>query len=285
MTLTQSGRSFPGSISAENICSFLCCHTYWTGWLKANANYSSHQCTRLRRLARAVDDLPDIGDALWNGHIGSAQADELARVRANPRCGDQLGPSIELLLEQAEQLSFDDARSCLRRWVTLADLDGAHADRAANLERRTATVVDLDGTLHLRASGGDAAGVVIEVGRRQRLFTGAARDAAKLMATTCNHPGCSVPVSFAHVDHRVEWFNDGATDPDNSSIACQRHNATKHRHYQVERTLNGYVIYHRRDGTPMLPVGRRHPDELSETSDQMTARLARERAAALSNER
>ena len=40
-----------------------------------------------------------------------------------------------MLLQQAEQLSFDDARSCLRRWETLADLDG---------------------TLHLRASGGDA---------------------------------------------------------------------------------------------------------------------------------
>ena len=40
-------------------------------------------------------------------------------------------------------------------------------------------------------------------------------------------------------------------------------------------------LYYRRDGTPMLPVGRRHPDELPETDDQMMIRLARERAAAL----
>jgi hypothetical protein len=391
-------------------------HHSMTGWLKANANYSVAECSRLRKLARLADAIPDAGEALHAGHIGTVQANELARVRANPRCGDLLADSIDILLEQAEQLSFDDARTCLRRWEILADLDGAHADRAADLERRTATVVDLDGTLHLRASGGDAvtkaemiaifnaeverefhadvtertrirgsdapssllprtdaqrrydalcsifqksataptdgrtpsslvnilvdqrtheealaahglidrpddvadldhsqrrcetdtginllpddivraslhghvrrvvmnsAGVVIEMGRKQRLFTGAASDAAKLMATTCNHPGCNVAAAFAQVDHRVEWSDDGATDPENSSIACRRHNATKHTHYRVERTLNGYVVHHRRDGTPMLPVGRRHPDELPETDDQMTTRLARERASAL----
>ena len=395
-------------------------HHSMTGWLKANANYSVAECTRLRKLARTVDDLPEVGDALWNGHIGTAQADELARVRANPRCGDLLADSIDILLTQAEQLTFDDARTCLRRWEILADPDGAHTDREANVANRTATVVDLDGTLHLRASGGDAvttaemiaifnaeverefhadvtertrlhgsdapasllartdaqrrydalrsifaksvtaptdgstptplvnilvdqrtheealathglipfphdladldysqrrcetdtginllpddivraslhghirrvvtnsAGVVTDMGRKQRLFTGAARDAAKLMATRCDHPGCNVPVSFAHVDHMNEWSDNGPTDPENSTIACRRHNTTKHTHYQVERTTNGYIIYHRRDGTPMLAAGRRHPDQLPETDDQKTTRLARERTAALRTER
>jgi hypothetical protein len=391
-------------------------HHSMTGWLKANANYSTAQCNRLRRLARLVDDVPGVGDALNDGRIGTAQADELARVRANPRCGDQLQNSIEVLLEQAEQLSFDDARTCLRRWEILADLDGAHADREASVANRSATVVDLDGTLYLRATGGDrlataemvaifnaelerefqvdvaertrlhgsdapasalqrtdsqrrydamhsiflksvtapadgrtptplvnilvdqrtheeglaahglvpfpedlpdsdfaerrcdtetgtvllpddivraslrghvrrvvmnSAGVVIEMGRKQRLFTAAARHAAKLMTTTCDHPGCGVSVTFAQVDHMVEWSDNGVTDPENSSIACGRHNPTKHTHYRVRRTDRGYVVYHRRDGTPMLAAGRRHPDELPETDDQMTARLARERAAAL----
>jgi hypothetical protein len=31
----------------------------------------------------------------------------------------------------------------------------------------------------------------------------------------------------------------------------------------------------------MLAAGRRHPDELPETDDQLTARLSRERVAAL----
>jgi len=390
-------------------------HHSMTGWLRANANYSGAQCTRVRRLARLVDDLPEVGEALHVGRIGTAQADELARARANPRCGDQLVDSIDVLLEQAEQLNFDTARTCLKRWEILADLDGAHADLEATVANRSATVADLDGSLHLRASGGDglataemvaifnaeverefqadvtertrlhgadapasllprtdaqrrydalraifrksvtapangrippplvniivdqrtheeglaehglipfpddlpsldfaerrcetdtginllpddivratlqghvrrvvmnSAGVVIEMGRKQRLFTGAARDAAKLMATSCDHPGCAVGVTFAQVDHVTEWSDDGPTDPDNSSIACGRHNPTKHTHYRVKRTSRGYVIHHRRDGTPMLAVGRRHPDELPPDSHQLDE-LARARARAL----
>jgi hypothetical protein len=390
-------------------------HHSMTGWLRANANYSNSQCARLRKLARLVDDFDEVGDALHAGRIGTAQVDELARVRANPRCGDQLGDSMDILLEQAEQLSFEAARTCLRRWETLADLEGAHADREANVVNRTATVVDLDGALHVRASGGDAlstaemiaifnaelerqfrldvaertrlhgpdapasslprtdsqrrfdalqtiflhaapaptdgrrptalvniivdqrtyeeslarhgfvpypddlpqvdlskrrcetdtginllpddvvraslqghvrrvvmnsAGVVIEMGRKQRLFTGSARDAAKLMAASCDHPGCGVCVTFAQVDHVTEWSEDGPTDPENSSIACGRHNPTKHSHYRVKRTSRGYVVYHRRDGTAMLAAGRRHPDELPLNDDQLDE-LARQRVRSL----
>ena len=390
-------------------------HHSMTGWLKANANYSAARCNRLRRLAELVDDLPEAGEALHAGQIGTVQAHELARVRANPRCGDQLTDSIDILLEQAEQLSFDNARTCLRRWEVLADLDGAHTERESNVANRTATVVELDGSLHLRASGGDAtdtaemvaifdaelerqfradvadrtrlhgsdapssllprtdaqrrfdalqkifrtsviapadgrspaplvniivdqrtheealaahglvafpddladldpskrrcetdtginllpddiaraslqghvrrvvmdsAGVVIEMGRKQRLFTGAAREAAKLMATGCDHPGCGVAATFAQVDHMTEWSDLGTTDPENSSIACGRHNPTKHTHYRVKRTGRGDVIYHRRDGTPMLAAGRRHPDDLPPDDDQLTE-LARERVRAL----
>jgi hypothetical protein len=126
----------------------------------------------------------------------------------------------------------------------------------------------------------NSAGVVIEMGRRQRLFTGAAREAAKLMATECDHPGCGVACTFAQVDHVIEWSEDGSTDPENSSIACGRHNPTKHTHYKVKRTGRGYVIYHRRDGTPMLAAGRRHPDELP-LDDHQLDELARQRVRAL----
>jgi hypothetical protein len=133
---------------------------------------------------------------------------------------------------------------------------------------------------HVRRVVMNSAGVVIEMGRRQRLFTGAAREAAKLMATTCDHPGCGVACTFALVDHMIEWSDDGTTDPENSSIACGRHNPSKHTHYRVKRTGRGYVIYHRRDGTPMMAVGRRHPDELP-PDDHELAELARQRVRAL----
>jgi hypothetical protein len=371
-------------------------HRSLRGWLRANANWSNTQVTRRRRLAHLIDTIPEAGEALAAGHIGVAQADELARVRANPRCGDRLIQVAPLLLEHAEHLSFEDSRTCIRRWELLADLDGAHRDRAANIDARTAVVTELDGTLHVSASGGsaldaagmaaiferhverefhadvtardarcgpgapkdllartdaqrrfdalraifhkadtadetgrarqplvnivcdeytfeygladhgivpmptdllepdprdrrcetdtgipllpddivqaalqghirrvvrDSAGVIIDLGREQRLFTSGARAAAKLMARRCTYPGCTVSVTGADVDHADEWVRDqGVTNPANSTILCRSHNRHKHRaHITVERNNAGYLIYRRADHTPIQPVGQRPP--------------------------
>ena len=99
------------------------------GWLKANVNWSNSQVFRRRRLARLLEAYPTVGVSLREGHIGVAQADELARVYANVRVRDQFDESIELLLVQAEQLEFDQAKLCLKRWESFADADGAHNDR------------------------------------------------------------------------------------------------------------------------------------------------------------
>ncbi len=394
------------------------------GWLKANANWSNAHVARTRKLAKTITALPAVGDALLAGRIGTDQADELANVASNRRVADQLPDSINILLVQAEQLSFEDARTCLLRWQTLADLDGAHRHRELSHERRTATVTELDGSLYARATGGTAelaaeleaifnaaverefradvaertrlhgpdapasllartdaqrrfdamatifrrsvavpanaktptplvnivadqrtfeealarrglipeptdlanldlsqrrcettsgtvvvpdavvqaalqghirrvvfnsAGVVIELGRKRRLFTGAAREAVQLMATRCDFPGCDVPGAHTQIDHLDEWDRDGGnTDPINAGLGCGSHNRIKHRkHFTAKRARNGQIIYYRRDGTPMLAVGRRHPDDLpgpdqsAETDDQMLIRLARERLAAL----
>ena len=390
-------------------------HTSMKGWLKANANWSNSQVFRRRRLARLVEAYPTVGESLREGHIGVAQADELARVYANPRCRDQFDTSLELLLVQAEQLEFDQARLCLKRWESFADADGAHNDREASKAGRTATVGELDGSLFLKATGGtaedaaemiaifnveletqfqldvaertrlhgpdapasmlprsdaqrrfdalqaifrrsasvpadakppkplvniiidqrsfeenlhshglgvdpvdlpyvdpslrrsetstgiavlpdvavaaaltghvrrvvvDSAGVVINMGRKQRLFTGSARAAAKLMAFRCDFRGCDVPVTFAEVDHLAEWQDhDGRTDIDNSAIDCKHHNRAKHRNkYRAERRPDGQIIYHRPDGTPILPVGQRPPPE---TEEQIQLRRIKQRVNAL----
>ena len=131
-------------------------HHSMKGWLKANANWSDSHVVSARRLARGIVALPQVGEALYAGHIGADQAGELANVAANRRVNEQLPDSIDVLLDQAEQLSFEDARVCLRRWQMLADLDGAHRDSEISHDRRTATVTELDGSLYLRATGGTA---------------------------------------------------------------------------------------------------------------------------------
>jgi hypothetical protein len=390
-------------------------HHSMKGWLRANANWSNSQVARRCRLARLVEALPCVGESLRAGHIGVAQADELARVYANPRCRDQFTDSVELLLVQAEQLEFDEARLCLKRWEMFADAEGAHNDREASKAARTATVTELDGSLWLKATGGtaedaaemaavfnkelqtqfqadvaernrlhgsdgpasllprsdaqrrfdavqaifrgstavpdgatppkalvnviidqrsfeetlfehgygpdpvdladidfslrrsetstgiallpeavlraalggyvrrvvvDSAGVVINMGRKQRLFTGTAREAAKLMAHRCDFRGCDIPVTFTEVDHVDEWQQDnGTTDQDNASIGCKTHNRAKHhRKYRVERRPDGQIIYHRPNGTPILPVGQRPPPE---TDNQLQHRHLKQRLAQL----
>lgn len=372
-------------------------HRSIRGWMKANANWSNHQVTHRRRLARLVATIPEAGDALADGHIGIAQAEELARARANPRCGDQLEDAADVLLEHAEHLSYEHFRTCVRRWEILADADGAHRDRDRNHENRTALVTELDGATHISASGGtaldaaefqaifdrflqsefdedvaarteaygpnapadllprsnaqrsydalrsifraaaaagpdaarpvdvlinvvvdqfsyelalaghqllpepndlveppidrrrsetdtgialtpadvvqaslrglvrravmDTAGVIVDLGRRQRLFTGGARDAAKLMASRCDHPGCDVPITGTEVDHAAEWVRDhGHTNPGNATNTCRAHNKHKHRAgVTVTRSRSGYLIFRRHDGSVMSPVGRRPP--------------------------
>ncbi len=397
-------------------------HHSMKGWLKANANWSSSHVVSARKLARGIVALPQVGEALYAGHIGADQAGELANVAANRRVNEQLPDSIDVLLDQAEQLSFEDARVCLRRWQMLADLDGAYRDSEISHDRRTATATELDGSLYLRATGGTAeiaaeleaifnhalerefradvaertrvhgtdapasmlprtdaqrrfdamvsifrrsvavpadaktpsplvyivtdqrtfeealarrrlipepndladtdlserrcettsgtpltpdavvraamlghirrvvfnsAGVVLDMGRKRRLFTGAARDAARLMATCCDFPGCDIPGEHTQIDHLDEYGRDnGNTDIENAGLGCGGHNRAKtRRHYTAKRHANGRVIYYRRDGTPMLPVGRRLPPDTDDLPDEHDIErltgLARARVAAL----
>ncbi|MEM9517507.1 MAG: DUF222 domain-containing protein, partial [Actinomycetota bacterium] len=115
-------------------------HRSTKSWIRAHTNCGGGEANRLRKLADATDTVPGVGEALLGGHIGGGQADELARARANPRCGDQLPASAEMLLEHAEHLSYEEFRTVVKRWETLADLDGAQLDDDASHERRTASV-------------------------------------------------------------------------------------------------------------------------------------------------
>ena len=131
-------------------------HLTVKGWLRANGNWSPAEVNSTRRKARLVNDHPSVGDALLDGHIGVAQVAELARVRANPRCGDELGGVIDQLVDHAEQLPYGAFCKVVTRWENLADADGAHRDAEVTNERRTASIHPVDSGVELRASGGDA---------------------------------------------------------------------------------------------------------------------------------
>ncbi|HUF98380.1 MAG TPA: HNH endonuclease signature motif containing protein [Ilumatobacter sp.] len=140
----------------------------------------------------------------------------------------------------------------------------------------------LDG--HVRRVITNGRGVVTNMGRKQRLFSGLAREAAKLMIRRCQHPGCDLPAEFCEVDHNTEWSDGGTTDLDNANILCGHHNRWKHTNQSSTRqATNGHSYTVRADGTIILPVGATQPDFDDPTETQRQIHLARQRAGALAN--
>ncbi len=132
-------------------------HASIRGWLKALTNCSDGEATHFVQLGRLLSDIPESATRLHSGEIGVAQASELARARRNPRCGDQLGQIAPLLLEHAATLPFADFKLCVRRWVLMADPDGAYKERDRSHEAREASLHESEDGVHLHADGGTGA--------------------------------------------------------------------------------------------------------------------------------
>ncbi len=113
----------------------------------------------------------------------------------------------------------------------------------------------------------DATGRVIDLGRKQRLFTGAAREAVLLSGNRCCWPGCEHTGPFLHIDHLTPWTgptrdrgggrnkgqNGGETNTLNGAPMCATHNRRKHTdHITVTRTETGWH-HHRPNGTEIAP--------------------------------
>ncbi|HUV17679.1 MAG TPA: HNH endonuclease [Ilumatobacteraceae bacterium] len=406
-------------------------HRTMKGYLRATCNSSNSDIAAGRRLASAANGVPGLAEALQTGRIGVAQAAAIARVYRNPRVRDRLIDFAAMLLELAERYCYDDFVIALQRFEMLADTDGAHRDRDAQIAGRNVNVTTVGGELHLDANGGDplvndelqaifrrfcenefrtdaaarraehgddasgkplarthgqrsydafvdmlrranahldtdanapaapnplvnllcdqrtwamvladaglaptttlsgdpidpftgmpahatgdlladlladpdafarmrcetaggtplhphdvlraalaghirrvvvdAQGVVIDMGRKARLFTGPAREAAKLLVRRCDHAGCDLPEDFCEVDHVTEWVDLGTTDQINAGVDCGHHNREKHRKKLTRRRcVHGQSYTIRPDGSIILPVGARPPTFPDDSDD------------------
>jgi hypothetical protein len=118
------------------------------------------------------------------------------------------------------------------------------------LDPRTVLAASLIG--HVRRVVIDSASVVIDYGRRSRLFTGAAREAVTLLERRCVWPGCLVPAGRCEIDHTIDWTLLGPTSPHNGGPDCDRHNRWKQRGYHQWRDPDGRWHTYRPDGTEIL---------------------------------
>ena len=101
---------------------------------------------------------------------------------------------------------------------------------------------------HVRRVVLDSAGVVIDLGRKQRLFTGPLRDILLALARHCFGAGCHHPPR--QVDHVLPYSQAGPTTSRNGGPACGHHNRWRSRHgYTVRRDEHGHWHHYRPDGT------------------------------------
>jgi hypothetical protein len=113
---------------------------------------------------------------------------------------------------------------------------------------------------HVRRVVLDTAGVVIDLGRRARLFTGGARDAVLLGDRWCMWPGCDLRSGRCQTDHTKPWANNGTTRPNNGGPACGRHNRWKQRGYRTWRDRDGHWHTYRPDGTEIGYLTKQPPE-------------------------
>jgi len=116
-----------------------------------------------------------------------------------------------------------------------------------NVSPREAVLNALHNHIRRVVLGSDS--VVIDQGRRQRLFTGAAKLAIWFSDNHCFHPSCDRHGQGIQADHTFPWENGGHTNPANGGPACGWHNRWKQTGYRVHRDQTGKWHTYRPNGT------------------------------------
>ena len=76
---------------------------------------------------------------------------------------------------------------------------------------------------------------VIDVGVRQRFFTGALRRAIEVRDRHCQFPGCDVPAEDCQIDHKTRYTDGGLTTQDNGRCYCATHNRQRERRHDHDQ--------------------------------------------------
>lgn len=75
----------------------------------------------------------------------------------------------------------------------------------------------------------ESPGVILDYGRRVRLFQGALREAICARDRVCDHPGCEIPARECEIDHVTPWSAHGETSHRNGRARCTFHHR-RHKH-------------------------------------------------------
>ncbi len=161
----------------------------------------------------------------------------LAMARAAAACppwADRPLPLVNYLIDDATY----DATLAGVRIDPLRYRDVVCRSRSGH-ELNASDVVKLSLVGHIRRAVYDAKSVVIDLGRKQRLFKGPSREAVMLLATSCAWAGCDAKAEWCQADHSISWKQHGCTVPRNGGPLCRRHNILKEQGFRVSRDDQG----------------------------------------------
>ncbi|MEO7555476.1 MAG: DUF222 domain-containing protein [Acidimicrobiales bacterium] len=101
-------------------------------------------------------------------------------------------------------------------------------DRGVTLNPHQVVPLLTDADIERIVFGADSR--VLDVGARERFFTGALRRAIEVRDRHCAHPSdCHVPAPDCHIDHITDYAAGGLTTQTNGQLLCPVHNRSKHR--------------------------------------------------------
>jgi hypothetical protein len=97
----------------------------------------------------------------------------------------------------------------------------------------------------------DESGNPLDVGRKQRIVSGALRKAVFARDRTCTFPGCH-HTRFLDVHHVTHWADGGETNLDNLLVLCTTHHTLVHEGgFAIRRHREGRWYFVRPDGRPV----------------------------------
>ena len=104
----------------------------------------------------------------------------------------------------------------------------------------------------------DSEGVVVNLGRTQRLFSASQRRLLALRDGGCRYPGCDRPPAHTDAHHVRSWQAGGSTDIPNAILLCRHHHRAVHEGgwsitiQDPARGASGPVLFDH-------PAGHHHP--------------------------
>lgn len=179
--------------------------------------------------AGAVDAEPAAGDA--EAAAGDAEAAEPTTVRNG-------GGGLAILGEPSTRPgpgpTYEHLDMCVVvDWMTMHD--GLHAesivDAGTGIELPVDTIRRMACTANIIPVVLNSDGVVLDLGRGQRLATTAQRRALRVMYSTCAIPWCGTRFDYCQPHHLVPWDptnGAGPTDMANLVPLCSRHHHAVH---------------------------------------------------------